>query len=71
MEKERLEKLEKNIADLTTWTRTMWVVVLVIEVIAFGALVLSVVKIGEFWMVDSRNIYQRIEQLESKHDKGQ
>lgn len=75
MEAERLEKLEKiiadlekRIADLTTFIRTMWLAVLFIEVVAFGAMLLAVVKIGEFWMVDSRNMYQRIEQLEGEHD---
>ncbi len=70
METERLEKLEKSIADLTTFTRTMWLAVLIIEIVAFTAMFLAVTKIGEFWMVDSRNIYQRIEQLEGEHDKG-
>ena len=64
MDKERLEKLEKSVADLIGFIRFMLVAVLIFEVLALSAIFVAVYNIGEFWMVDSRNIYHRIETLE-------
>ncbi len=70
MQEERIKKLESSVTSLVGYVRMMLLVMLFMEIIALGAIFLAVAKIGEFWMVSTRNIYQRIEQLEGEHDKG-
>lgn len=69
MDKERLENLERSVADLTSFVRFALAVVLLVEFLALAAIFATVYKIGEFWMVDSRNMYRRIETLERHHAK--
>lgn len=69
MDLERLEKLERSVSDLTSFVRMWLVTILIVEVIALSMLVFAVLKIGEFWVIETRLIYQRIERIERSNEQ--
>jgi len=68
--RERIEQLEKSVNGMVEYSHKMLVVILIVELLAVAIFFFLQMKLEEFWDVDTRNIYRRIETLEKHHEQG-